>query len=144
MREGQGTVLYLFNGGHVDLRNTSRERTVPINFETGSGLVRKNGVFCELTKDESETEEGKDLLATGRAFIHTVEQSEPDGNRIAMVKEEFKVEVPKVENPVEKNWDDMSWHEKKKFADDNNYEGKNYKEDTLDNWFKGFVKDNEV
>ena len=131
-----GEVLYLNKGNKpLDLRNTSRERPILIDFNTGKGILLKNIVCGELTKSEYQTDEGKKLVEKGLAIY----ESEPKE-----VVTEKPVEAEQFEEPVEKNWDDMNWHEKKKFADDNNYEGKNYKEDTLDNWFKGFVKDNEV
>ena len=119
-----GEVLYLFNGGHLDLRNTSPERPVEVEDKLGKKLLLKDIVMEVIEKPKEEIID--EIVDEVFDEIETEEISEHQ------------------EEEVVKEWAEMGWHEKKKFADANEYKGNNYKEDTLDNWYKGFLKLNEV
>jgi len=104
-----------------------------LTFSNGSIDLRNTSNERPVVVDD---ELGKKLLLNGIVF----EATEP----VKVVKPVEKIVEPPVEETVVKDWPDKTWHEKKAFANDNEYSGENYKEDTLDNWYKEFIKNNEI
>jgi len=49
-----GEILYLFNGGNIDLRNTSPERPIEVNDELGKKLLLPGIVFEVIEKEVVE------------------------------------------------------------------------------------------
>ena len=130
--DGLGEILYLNAGGNIDLRNTSQERAVDVKFPLAKRLLLKGIVFGQLNKAEELLEEGQELIKKGLAI---------PAKQTPLPKAEKVVEQ---EEQIVDSWEEMKWHSKKKFAQSNGFDGEDLKEETLDNWYKGFIKNNEI
>jgi len=133
MTNGGENLNLTFSKKTLDLRNTSQDRPVEVNFDLGRKLLLPGIVFGQLTEKEAKTPEGKELLESGKVLA-------------PMVKKEIQPEKVEetVEDEIVKSWENYTYHEKKKFANANDYEGENFKEETLDNWYKKFISQNEI
>lgn len=120
-----GDTLYLTKGGTIDLHNTSQQRAVDVKFSIAKKILLKGIVFGQLTKEEMTQPEAVELIESGKAL--PAEQTPPPKSE------------PIIEETELFDWDELKWHGKKKFADENGYKGKDHKEDSLDEWYKGFM-----